>query len=118
MTHSRKPSFRKNTCPVCGGTSVIRNDKVLGFRAPKFNCPECGAGLTTTPTVKILWAFVVAVVGIPAAFFLAHWLQGSFDLHRTLLAGIYGGLIGGVSSYAFKLALDGLVFKPWRPGGF
>ena len=118
MGSSRKPSFRKNICPVCGGKSVIRNDKVLGFRVPKFTCPDCGAGLTTTPTRRVLWAFAVAAAGIPAAIWLAHWVQDSFELHRTLLAGIYGGLIGAISSYAFKLMVDGLVFKPWRPGGF
>ena len=118
MGSSRKPSFLKNICPACGGGSVIRNDKVLGFRAPKFTCPDCGTGLTTTPTHRVLWAFVVAAAAIPAAFWLAHWLQDSFHLHRTVLACIYGGLIGGVSSYAFKLVFDGLAFKPWRPGGF
>jgi len=65
-----------------------------------------------------VWAFVVAAAGIPAAFFLTQWLQSSFDLHRTVLTGIYGGLMGGAAAYAFKLAFDGFVFKPWRPGGF
>jgi hypothetical protein len=115
---SRKPSFRKNICPVCGGTSVIRNDKVLGFLAPKFNCPDCGAKLTTAPTPKVLLGFIVAFAGLPAALWFSHWLQTSFELHRTLLTAINGGLIGGITAYAFKLTLDGLAFKRWRLGGF
>ena len=116
MTETGKPSFRRSICPVCGGGSVIRNEKVLGIRAPKFSCPDCGAGLTTTPTLRVLWAFAAAFIGIPAAFLLISWLQGSLNLSGALLAATYGGLMGGVSSYAFKLALDGLVFKPWRAG--
>src|SRR5262245_51478611 len=111
MALTRKPSIRKNTCPVCCGTSVSRNDKVLGYRAPKFNCPDCGTGLTTAPALRILWGFAAAAVGIPAAFLLSQWLQSSFEINRTLLAGIYAGLIGGASSLAFALTIDGLVFK-------
>ena len=118
MKQSRKPSYQKNICPICGGVSVVSNDRVLGFRAPKFNCPDCGTGLTTTPTPRILWAFAVVSIGLPVAFALVRWLQASFDLQGTLLTCIYGGVGGGLASYAFKLMHAGLVFKPWRPGGF
>ena len=118
MADDRNPSFLKNICPLCGGTSVIRNDKVLGLRAPKFNCPDCGAGLTTTPTPRILFAFAVVFIALPAALALISLLKVKFELQGLLLTCIYGGVVGGLSSYAFQLVFNGLVFKKWRMGGF
>lgn len=118
MKPSRKPSFRKNICPLCGGTSVVRNDKVMGFLSPKFSCPDCGAGLTTTATWRVLWGLVVIAAGLPATVFLVRWLQGSFELHRMLVVGIYAGFAGAIYACALKLTLEGLVFRPWRPGRF
>lgn len=101
-------SVSKNICPICGGT-VVRDDKVLGYRSPKFSCRDCNAGLRAAPSWGVLWGFLVMAIGIPAVFLLDRLLP-EFALRRTLLSVIFAT----VAFYTFKLTLDGFVFKPWR----
>ena len=118
MAKERKPSSLKSICPLCGGKSVLRNDNVLGFLAPKFNCPDCGAGLTAAPTPRSLLGLVVVFAALPAALALIRWMQATFELQGVLLTCIYGGVVSGLAACGFKLMFEGFAFKPWRIGGF
>ena len=112
MQNRSQSSYMKKLCPACGG-AVIQGQPVLGLRSWKYRCSSCGSTLNVRPTLRVLWAFVVAAVAIAMLFFL-HWLQPNWP--RTVLATLNYGIAGGAMAYSFNLVYRGMVFRASKQG--
>ena|SRR5690242_645548 len=108
MAGTRQLSYLKMICPICGG-QVVQGAPVLGLRSSKFHCSSCASDLRVKPTLRVVWAFVVAAIGL-VVLFLFRWLNPPWP--STLVSALYYGIAGGVLAYSFALVRRGMVFRP------
>lgn len=108
-------NVRSKQCPVCAGKSVYRINTARLVRAPSFRCPDCGAELTTAITPQVLWAVPTCALAFGLVFLVLTWLRQSDWLHGAAFGGAFGGLFGGAYAISAKVAMKGIVYRPWEP---
>jgi len=113
-------SIPTNTCPVCGGKSLVFNKYIGNSRTlPRlFRCPNCDTELNGKPTWKILWALPVCLISGEIGFRILDWLDRTIHsaitaqayIANTLLIIFGGALFLGICALSFKMIFMGTRF--------